>query len=218
MKYSIAIAAIAAASASAQLNVITGVMSNVGNAIDALDSAVKSFSSDFSPIQEKATDLISSLKQGLANVTSASDLALNDAISLTAPTQSLITKSQTLETDFKAKVNSIEKANACDSVRTSLGAITNASTALTQAINAKLPEQVKDLAAKLSAQDTAILVQAQKDFSEANCKSSGGGGNKTMATPASTTAASANTASAAAGAALFAPPCGLALVFAAALL
>lgn len=203
MKSSAYVTALASTGAVAQLDVITGAMAKVGNSVNALDSAVKAFSSDFSPVQAKASDLINTLKQGKTSVDGAKSLSLDDALLLTQPTQNLVTSSQTLQQDFLARRDKIQQAGLCDTVRSSLSQISDASKALIDAVTAKIPKEAQEVAAKMAGKDIDILNAAQADFSKENCTASSAG-NQTVA--ASTSApAPTTTSSVAAGATMLAP-------------
>src|SRR5690349_13214752 len=99
------------------LPLITGIITNVGNGLDTLDGAVKSFSGDSKPVEDASAALVATLKDGKTKVDASGDLTLGDALGLQDPVKSLQTKGETLLTDLKARKADIEKYNLCDITR-----------------------------------------------------------------------------------------------------
>jgi hypothetical protein len=91
---------------------------------------------------------------------------------------------ETFVTHLKAKLSSVEKANACEAVNSKLSAINTASLGLIEAIIAKVPQSGQNIVRQLAAATTRSLNDAQYSFSDANCKD---------ATPTPTTSASVST-------------------------
>ncbi|KAG6005189.1 hypothetical protein E4U54_000379 [Claviceps lovelessii] len=192
MKYSTAIAAIAAAGAYADIQIVTGVLVSVGNGIDGLNTAAQSFSGNVQNVKDKADALVTAIRNGKSTVDGSPDLTLQEALGLTDPVQGLTKKGQTLLATFKDKRSDVEKANACDTVRIELRDINERSSALIKAVVAKVPKDAQVVAQSLASQLTTVLTQAQNDFSEANCKNAGGAVNPGASSQ--TSAAPSNTA------------------------
>uniref|UniRef100_A0A1Y1NHS9 Cell wall protein n=1 Tax=Photinus pyralis TaxID=7054 RepID=A0A1Y1NHS9_PHOPY len=200
MKFSNAVVLAAATGTYAQLSTIQSVLTSVGNGIDSLDSAAKSFSGDVDAVKSKADALDSALKDGKTKVDASSDLTLTDALGLTDPVQALTKKGQSLADNFKAKRSDVETAGACGTVRTELKDINDNSQALIKSVVSKVPKDAQSIAASLAAGLTKVLNQAQDDFSESNCKNSGGSsGSSSKTGGASQTSAAAPTTAAPSG-------------------
>ncbi|EFZ03942.1 hydrophobic surface binding protein A family protein [Metarhizium robertsii] len=200
MKFSNAVVLAAATGTYAQITVIQGVLTSVGSGIEGLDSAATGFNGDVDAVKSKADALVSAIKSGKTKVDGSSDLTLTDALGLTDPVQSLTKKGQSLADNFKAKRSDVEKAGACDTVRTELSDINTNSKALIDAVVSKVPKDAQTIAQSLAAGLTKVLNQAQDDFSESNCKNSGGsGGSSSKTGGASATSAAAPTTAAATG-------------------
>ncbi|KAK9443402.1 cell wall galactomannoprotein Mp2 [Metarhizium brunneum] len=200
MKFSNAVVLAAATGTYAQITVIQGVLTSVGSGIDGLNSAATGFNGDVDAVKSKADALVSAIKSGKTKVDGSEDLALADALGLTDPVQSLTKKGQSLADNFKAKRSDVEKAGACDTVRTQLGDINDNSQSLIKSVVGKVPKDAQTIAQTLAAGLTKVLSQAQDDFSESNCKNSGNSGSSSSKTGgASETSAAAPTTAAATG-------------------
>lgn len=194
MKYSAAIAVIAAAGAYADLQAIKSVLSDVSSSIDSLNTAANGFDGNVDGVKSKADDLVSTIKKGKSTVDGSSDLELTDAIGLTDPVQGLTKKGQSLLDTFKAKRPEVEKAGACGTVREELKDINDNSQALIKSVVSKVPKEAQSIASGLAAGLTKVLDQAQDDFSESNCKNSGSS-SKTSAAASETSAVATETGS-----------------------
>lgn len=186
--------AVAATGAYAQLSVLQPIFTSIGNAIGDLDTAAKGFNGDVAAVTSKADALISAIKSGNTKAAASSDLSLNDALGLTTPVQDLNSKGETLEKDFKAQIAAVQKAGACDTVRSKLADINTASQALIKTVVSKVPEAAQSVAKTLADQLTTTLSKATDDFSEANCKNSGGSGGSSSAAGTPTGGASQTSA------------------------
>jgi len=193
MKFSGAVVLAAAAGTYAQLPVVQGVLDKVGSGIDALDSAAKGFNGDVAAVKSKADALVAAIKSGKTTIDGSSDLTLNDALGLTTPVQALTKKGQALADDFKAKRSDVEKAGACDTVRSELSDINTNSQALIKSVVSKVPTAAQSIAQQLADGLTQVLNQAQTDFSEANCKNSGGSSGSQTGGASQTSAAATTT-------------------------
>lgn len=163
----------AAAGSYAQVSVIENILSNVSSGIEALGTAAENFNGDIDAVKVKAGDLVSTLKSAKTKIDASSDLSLTDAVGLKDPVQNLAKKSQMLADDFKSKRSDIEKANACDTVRTELSDISINSQSLIRSVISKAPKNAQSIAQQLADELTEVLDQSQDDFSESKCKNSG---------------------------------------------
>ncbi|KAK8929130.1 Cell wall mannoprotein 1 [Metarhizium anisopliae] len=166
MKFSNAVVLAAATGTYAQITVIQGVLTSVGSGIDGLNSAATGFNGDVDAVKSKADALVSAIKSGKSKVDSSSDLTLTDALGLTDPVQGLTKKGQALADNFKAKRSDVEKAGACDTVRSELKDINDNSQDLIKSVVSKVPQDAQSIASSLAAGLTKVLNQAQDDFSE----------------------------------------------------
>ncbi|KAG5912796.1 hypothetical protein E4U42_001824 [Claviceps africana] len=174
MKYTTAIAVLAAAGAYADLQTVQSVLSSVSNGIEELNTAAQSFHGDVDAVKSKADNLVAAIRKGRSTVDASSDLSLADALGLTDPVGDLTKKGETLLATFKAKRSDVERAAACDTVRSELRDIKDNSQALINSVVSKVPKDAQVIAQNLASGLTKVLSQAQDDFSEANCKNAGG--------------------------------------------
>lgn len=156
---------------------VTGILSNVKKNLEALDSAVKSYSGDKAPLLKASNTLISTLKDGKTKVDASSELSLDDAVTLTGPVKDLTKTGQGLADDLKAFKPTVEKEGECSLVRTQVGNVNDASQALIKAVVGKVPQEAQQIAQQLSAGLIQVLKDSVAEFNEQNCKDSGNGGS-----------------------------------------
>ncbi|KAG6005290.1 hypothetical protein E4U21_000265 [Claviceps maximensis] len=191
MKHFIAIAAILAIGAHAQIDVIKTALGAVSTGIESLDTAAQGFAGNIEDVKSKADSLVASIKKGKTTVDGSSDLTIQEALGLTDPVQDLTKKSRALLATFKTKRSDVEKAGACDTVRGELKDINDNSEALITSVVSKVPKDAQSIAKSLAFELTKVLAEAQNDFSETNCKNSGGAAKTGQ--PSTTPAVSTNT-------------------------
>jgi hypothetical protein len=184
MKLSSAVAALLAAATGAhgQIAVVNKTLSGVSNSVEALDNVTTSF--DMDAFKSRADALVATMTSGKTTVNASSSISLADSLSLPAPIVAQNSAFETFVTHLKAKLSSVEKANACEAVNSKLSAINTASLGLIEAIIAKVPQSGQNIVRQLAAATTRSLNDAQYSFSDANCKD---------ATPTPTTSASVST-------------------------
>lgn len=162
--------AFAAATVYAQIDVLTGALSNVSSSVEALDKATTNFNID--AIKTNADTLISTIAAGKDAVNASQVISLVDSLGLNGPVLLQNKDFETLAADLKTKRPDIEKANACRDVHSRIATINTGSLGLTEAIIAKVPQAAQPIVRQVAAGASRVLNQAQFDFSEDNCNDS----------------------------------------------
>lgn len=157
---------------------ITGAVNAVGQGLEKLDTAVEGFAADAKPVQAAADELIATLKESKAKVEGSDKLTLADALGLQEPIKGLQAKSEALLADLKKCKPEIERGGFCGLVRDSIGSVSAGSLALIKAVVDKVPTEAQPVAEGLAGGLKKVLKQADAEFSQDKCKSSGGGGDK----------------------------------------
>ncbi|PHH79241.1 hypothetical protein CDD80_5325 [Ophiocordyceps camponoti-rufipedis] len=173
MKCNVVVLACLATSAIASIEDIKQAIGNCGKGIDALDSALKSYSGNPQPIKDAADSLIATLKESEGKAAASEKLDLAGALGLQEPVQGLQASGKQLVSDLKTGKPMIEKGGYCKLVREKINGINSGSLALMKAIVDKVPEDAQPIAQKLAAPLKASLEEAATEFNEQNCKDSG---------------------------------------------
>jgi hypothetical protein len=175
MKFSLALLVGTASASLVQrdLAAIQSVVTSLGSKVDALDTAVKSFSGDPGPLTSASSDLLSSIQAGTSTVSSTSALTQDDALQLASVVQGLGDKVNGVVSDLGAKKAALISAGACATVEKNLQDQKTATGALADAITSKVPTALQSIAAQLSGQITAALDTGISNFS--NCPAGGAG-------------------------------------------
>ncbi|CEJ92834.1 hypothetical protein VHEMI08464 [[Torrubiella] hemipterigena] len=151
------------------LATVRGVIAQVQTGTDNLDAVAKAFNGDTAPVISSSNALITTINNGKTTVQGSSNLSYGDTISLISNVQELKKHAQTLSDDFKASRDKVQQAKACDITRTQIGSIKTAAQALIAAIVSKVPDNAKSIANDQASQITAVLQEAENNFSTTNC-------------------------------------------------
>jgi len=176
-----------ASGAFAQIATVTDVISKVGTATTALDTAIKGYSGgDVSAILSANADVNSVVAAGITAVNGISQLALNDALGLTTPVQGLATIVGTTIDDLLAKKSQIVAAGAGAKIEEGLKAQLSGAQDLAKAISAKVPADVAPIASQLSATISTNIQKGVDGYADAGgAPASGGSSSSSAAGPAS---------------------------------
>lgn len=170
------------------LTAITGVLSEVSSKVDALGSAINSYSGgDPSSVNSASDDLISTIKSGVSTVQASGDLSSTDALGLTSPVQDLTKKVEGVVDSLISKKADFVAAGAGPTVYRSLQDQYDASKSLSDSITSKVPEALQDIAASLSAGITNAIQKGLDAYKDA------GSGPTTAPSGSSSTAAPTST-------------------------
>ncbi|KAJ6784707.1 hypothetical protein PWT90_00450 [Aphanocladium album] len=150
---------------------IVGVLHSVQTDIDNLDTAVKAWTADPTPVLDASNKLVAIIGQGTGIVHSSPELSLNDAISLLGPVKDLKGHAQNLVNDLKGKKDVVVKGGLCEAVSSQVTSIGDKSKGLIDATVAKVPRGAQDIAKQQAQGFLDILSDAQSTFSPENCKS-----------------------------------------------
>jgi hypothetical protein len=192
MKYQIlSLLALASTVYSQGGTIITGVVSDIDTATQALDSAVKSFSGDTAALlaaQQKIKNIVDS---GVAKVKAAPDLTITEAAGLTSQTTGLQKDVEAVVNDLIAKKDQLVSAGQGQTVESSLKDQLAGAQALAAAITSKVPEGLKSTATQLSAGIADALQKGVTAFA-----GTGGGSGTGPSTGSSSAPAPAGSSSA----------------------
>lgn len=182
------------------LAAITSVIAAVGAKTDALDAAIKAYTSGpITPVTSASQDLIDTINAGIATVKSSADLSESDALGLTGPVQDLTKKVQTAVDDLDSRQAQVEKACAVAVTQKSLKDQLAASSALSDAITSKVPQALQGIAGTLSSGITAAIQKGITNYAnaknDASCSSSSSSSSSASSGTTATTAAASSTAS-----------------------
>lgn len=150
---------------------VESVIAAIGDKTDALASAINSWSGgSTSPVEDASASLISTIKSGVETVNSNGDLTSSDALALTSPVQDLTKKVESTIDSLVGKKDEIVAAGAGGLVLESLKAQYSAADSLAQAISAKVPSALSDLAAELSSGITSAIQKGIDAYKDAGSK------------------------------------------------
>lgn len=185
MKFSsnIALAALAVGSAVADntlaerdLQTVTTVISNVEQSMRQLDQAVQSFNGDPNNLQRAAGQLVQTLQQGSTAVQGTTELTVQEAVTLQQSVGGLQTEGQSLVRNLESQKPRLQQANQCDTVRQSVGQVSQGATQLITAVVNKVPQGVRQIAQQMTQGLTQALSQTEQSFAPGSCVNANGQG------------------------------------------
>lgn len=205
----LALAGLAAASPSIyerQVQTMIGVVNEVGQATQALDSAVKGFSgkADVQKLQSASDNVATTVNKGVETVKGASTITLTDAVQIQGQVQNLQGTVEGVVSDLIAKKSDLIAAGAGGQVEDNLQAQLKGATALSAAIAGKVPPEVSGLAQQLSQGIANALqkgVDAFKDAPKGSTSSAPSGGAGAGASTGSSSSSSGSSSSSSSGSA-----------------
>jgi uncharacterized protein YoxC len=133
------------------------VLSDISMVVDRLAVAVNAFQGDIKPLNSVSADVLKSIQSGIDQIKPSTPLTQDEAINIATFVQGLNTSVSKVVNDIIAKKPIFIQYNAVPDVLKSLQDQDAASAALADAITAKVPAELKELAATLSADINAIL-------------------------------------------------------------
>ncbi|KAK0384871.1 hypothetical protein NLU13_7349 [Sarocladium strictum] len=153
-----------------QADVITGVLSGVGEKITAVDSAVTAYDgSDAEPVLDAGKTLVSTINSGVATAKASEDLTLEGSLALQDPVKDLTDKASSLVDNLTGKRSLIAEKRQCATTRAVVNDIDAASNELIDTIVAKVPQEAQGIAQTLVSDLQAVLAKAKTNFNEQNC-------------------------------------------------
>jgi len=190
-----------ASGALAQIATVTDVITKVGTATTALDSAIKAYSGGaVDAILSANSDVNSVVATGITAVNGIAQLALNDALGLTTPVQGLATIVGNTIDDLIAKKSQIVAAGAGAKIEEGLKAQLSGAQDLAKAISAKVPADVAPIASQLSATISTAIQKGVDAYADAGGPPSSGSSSSAAGGASSSVTASASASSAASSA------------------
>jgi len=182
-----------AAGAAAQLTVLNPVITKIVADVGTLDSAIKAFTTDASPVLTAGKGLLDDINAGVSTAKGSADLTQTDALSLTTPIQGLQSATEGVIKDLTDKKCAFVAAGKASDILTNLQDQLTASKALADAITSKVPQALQSVAATLSSGIATALQGGVDSFKDtSSCPAAPGGGpsstsGATSAAPSSTT-------------------------------
>lgn len=148
---------------------ITTTIANVQASIDNLTNAAKTFDGhDIDPIVDASNSLIQTITNGILK-SDGKKLKTPQALALQTPVTNLKSHAQSLLDTFKAGLNQIETAKACEQTRSQLGKISDNGGKLIDSIVEKIPGFAQKIAESQTAPIKQMLTDAANIFAEGNC-------------------------------------------------
>jgi len=165
------------------LATIQGVLTNISNQVDTLDNLVKAFSGDATDLLAASRTIVSTINDGTTTVNAQPALDLTDASNIVPQVEALNTSVANTVADLASKKDALVAAGQGNAIFTALTDQKTASTALANALTSKVPTELQQVAAGLSAGITDSLQKGIDAFT-------GTGGGSSSSTPAGPTSSS----------------------------
>ncbi|KAF2425698.1 hypothetical protein EJ08DRAFT_652002 [Tothia fuscella] len=173
------------------LPTIESVLSSISSQVDTFDAAVKSFSGDPQPALSASDQLLTLINSGTTIVMGTSPLTLLEAAQVSQSVQTLNTSVASVVNDLIAQKCPFVTAGQGTTVLAGLQNQKTAAQALANAITSKVPDELKGVAAELSAGIADSLQRGINAYTDtSNC---GGSGSPTTAPPEQTTPPTSST-------------------------
>ncbi|PKY05707.1 cell wall manno protein MnpA [Aspergillus campestris IBT 28561] len=155
---------------------VQSLIKDISAKTEALDSAISSYNGgDASKVQSASEELISVTTKGTETVKAGDDLTSSDALGLTSPIQDLTDKIETAVDNLISKKSKFEAAGAAGEIKAALSEQFDAAKGLAEALSAKVPEALSDIADELSAGITKALQKGVDAYKDAKDGGNGGG-------------------------------------------
>ncbi|KAK1144205.1 hypothetical protein N8T08_005618 [Aspergillus melleus] len=149
------------------LPTVTGVLSGIGPKVEALDSAIQSYSGgDVGKVQKASDDLVDAINAGTTKVKGTSDLSTGDALGLPGPVNELKEKISTTITHLSSKKSEIVKAGKGGQTYDDLTQQKTAAKKLSDTIVSKVPDSLQDLAGSIAGGISKAIQKGIQDFQD----------------------------------------------------
>ncbi|KAG6035476.1 hypothetical protein E4U41_006079 [Claviceps citrina] len=146
------------------------VINELSGAVKGLLDATRDFKGDIRPIQGKSTELVATLIDGQAEMDKSDNITLAEAATLVHPVKELEHHSMALLKEFKARIEEVKAAHACNLTRTTFGDISARSARLMDTVLYRLKSSFARGTAKPMADEIKKkLIETEELFSEDNC-------------------------------------------------
>ncbi|KAL3433486.1 hydrophobic surface binding protein A-domain-containing protein [Aspergillus tetrazonus] len=182
--FTLALATTALATPAKRQSSPADIIDTISSKVDALGSAVNSYSGgDPSDVQSASDDLVSTIRSAVEEVNAGPDLSNSDALALTSPIQDLTDDVEGVIDQLIAKKDQFVEAGAGGDVKAALSEQYDAASSLAEALSAKVPSALEDIAAELSAGITNAIQKGVDAYADVE---DGGSSSSTSATGTAT--------------------------------
>ncbi|KAK1979789.1 cell wall protein [Colletotrichum cereale] len=161
------------------LATIQNVITQVGNSLKELNTAVDGFSGDLTSLATAAGGFSNVLTQGTQQVMASSEITLNEALQLQQFVSGLQSDGNALTKNLEKKKPEFEKANLCGVISSQIGTVGDGAKKLIDAVVSKVPQSVQSVASQLAGGFSSTLASTQQTFGEGNCTNANMAGNST---------------------------------------
>ncbi|KAI9040033.1 cell wall mannoprotein 1 family protein [Aspergillus affinis] len=160
------------------LPTVTGVLSGIGPKVEALDSAIQSYSGgDVAKVQSASDALVEAINAGTTKVKGTSSLSTSDALGLPGPVNELKDKISTVITHLSSKKSQIVKAGKGGQTYNDLTQQKTAAKKLSNTIVSKVPDSLQDLAGSIAGGISTAIEKGIKDYQDQEGKGGSSGGS-----------------------------------------
>jgi hypothetical protein len=146
--------------APAASNPVAQTLTTISNSLDVLTKDILAWGGDAvagSNILLKAQDLLGVIDSSVGNVKSTAVMALNDAVNILKPGNNVVKQTQQLVDGLVAKKPAVDKAGLSPVVKDTMSKFKVSAAALINAVQSKLPDNVKAVAESIGKQINAAL-------------------------------------------------------------
>ncbi|EFQ34871.1 cell wall protein [Colletotrichum graminicola] len=165
------------------LATIQNVITQVGNSLKELNTAVEAFNGDLTGLATAAGGFSNVLSQGTKQVQDTSEITLNEALQLQQFVSGLQSDGNALTKNLDKKKPEFEKANLCGVISSQVGTVGDNAKKLIDAVVSKVPQSVQSVASQLAGGFATTLSSTQQSFGEGNCTNANMAGNSTAPKP-----------------------------------
>ncbi|KAF6807369.1 cell wall protein [Colletotrichum sojae] len=156
------------------LATIQGVITQVGNQLKSLNTAIQGFSGDITQLGTAAGSFITTLQQGTTQVEGTSEITLNEALNLQQYVSGLQNDGNALIKGLKDKRPEFEKANLCGVIGQQITSTGDSAQKLIDAVVKKVPQSVQQVAAQLAGGFAKSISETKDDFAPGKCNNANG--------------------------------------------
>ncbi|KAK2002621.1 cell wall protein [Colletotrichum falcatum] len=175
------------------LDTIKNVITQVGNSLKELNTAVEGFNGDLTGLANAAGGFGNVLSQGTQQVQATSEITLNEALQLQQFVSGLQSDGNALTKNLEKKKPEFEKANLCGVISSQIGTVGDNAKKLIDAVVSKVPQSVQSVASQLAGGFSTTLSSTQQNFAEGNCTNANMAGNSTAPKPSKPATAGSGT-------------------------
>ncbi|KAJ2965391.1 hypothetical protein NQ176_g10640 [Zarea fungicola] len=146
------------------------VIGDVSKAFSSLAKATEDYNGDFAPIEQAANIVLAKLDSGTANLNGMSALTLGECPSLVVPSGELAKQSDDLSKLMQSRVQDVQAAKKCASVRAFIDKGMAGAATLVTALANKVPSTLQSTVESQGDKATLPFRDARAAYAEDKCK------------------------------------------------